>query len=224
MKQFVFFDFLLLGSLNCSAALYHPAQFEQANASYETCGAAISLPAGLTSKEAQSKQRHCDKSYRSDGGTVMSLAPSDVNLHDPAWIDRIPVLHIERVGIEDALKKHANATFRQSTRGNVRSIDSPPECRVRGKTTLTNISGANWHGWLAEDTYALDTHAKSTPEYCQRYSRSNRCVRMLIGNSKVSATMSQYCLARDATSFDLDSGISYDVFRQIVDSLRFIEE
>jgi hypothetical protein len=47
---------------------------------------------------------------------------------------------------------------------------------------------------------------------------------MIIGNSTMGATMAQYCLIRKPEDFDLDAGLSYDVFMEMVKSLRFIEE
>jgi hypothetical protein len=104
----------------------------------------------------------------------------------------------------------------------IMAASSPIECKFKAKTRIEKIDGENRHGWLAEDSYKTNDKSASTPESCGRYLKANRCVRMAIGNSKFSATMAQYCLTGNPEDFDLDAGLSYDIFLKIIKTIRFV--
>lgn len=44
-----------------------------------------------------------------------------------------------------------------------------------------------------------------------------------MGNERQSATMAQYCLSGDDSDFDLDDGINFKIFIEIIGSIEFVE-
>lgn len=220
-SQVAFFSVYILMVCGCASASSKDAP--QTNEFSEKCGISLTLPDELV-PDGQGKLQTCTGSYKATGGTVLSLAPIYSGVRDSSWIDRIPMLHIRRIGIDEVIKKNEGGIFHRASTGKaIVSVSALMECKLKVKTTITKIAGTNWHGWLAEDSYNPAVQSTSLPEYCQRYSAANRCVRVVIGNSKESATMSQYCLIRNPGGFDLDAGLSYDIFIKIVKSIHFTE-
>ena len=88
------------------------------------------------------------------------------------------------------------------------------------KTTVTPIRGSNWHGWIAEETFAK-AHGRCRPakEYTSRY----RCVHVMLGNDKMMAQLYGVCLLRKR-ELSLENGFSYDLFMDMLRTLRFKEE
>lgn len=196
----------------------------QTNVISEKCGLTLVFSNELIFGR-EGRRKTCVGSFEATSGTVLSLAPLDSDDHDSNWIDRIPVLHIQNMGIDELIKKNGGGIFGEHSTGKaVRTAPAPAECQLQERSGINEISGLNWHGWIAEDGYAGSKRNSQAPEYCQKYSEINRCVRMVIGNKKMSATMSQYCLARDPKDFDLDGGLSYDIFKEIIKTIRFVRE
>lgn len=188
----------------------------------EICGISIKLPSELTSA-GTAKLLDCLGSYKADGGTLLSLAPQGFGSHDSSWTDRFPLLHIQHVGI-DRVVKEKNSFISVSKSGSVSAREIVPgQCNVKAAEMISKIYGENWRGWLIEDSYKTKDKNASVPDYCVRYSPVNRCVRVVIGNSKSSATMQQYCVTRNSQDFDLDSGLSYNILLKIFRSIKFNE-
>jgi len=94
-------------------------------------------------------------------------------------------------------------------------------CDLNVSTKITRIQGFNWHGWLAEESYTGKPrpHCTVPKEYTSRY----RCVGLMIGNDQMSATTNQFCLLRKR-ELSLEHGFSYDLFMDMVKTIRFKEE
>jgi hypothetical protein len=186
------------------------------------CGFSITLPPELTF-DGKGQLQDCLGSYKSNGGTVLSLAPLGLGNHDSSWIDRIPSFHIQNVGI-DRIIRTKNSLILINGNGIESAKQAPSQCGIKAKELITKIHGENWSGWLIEDIYGISSIRKSIPDSCVQYSAANRCIRMLIGNSKSSVTMQQYCVTRNPQEFDLDNGLSYDIFLKVVKSIHFNED
>jgi hypothetical protein len=93
-------------------------------------------------------------------------------------------------------------------------------CNNLLRTEITPISGANWHGWLAEEVYGK---TRSRKRECNIYSPQYRCIALVIGNAKMSAESAGTCLLKKSTT-NLEEGLSYDLFMQMIESIRFNEE
>lgn len=87
-------------------------------------------------------------------------------------------------------------------------------------TKITPISGSNWAGWMAEDTYAK---SQSKEGYCKIYSPEYCCIHLVIGNKKMSAELGGACLLRKRTT-SLEQGLSYEIFKEMIKTINFNEE
>ncbi len=223
VKSLIFMAYTLAACGCVSASPRTAPQTTQPSEFSAKCGVTVMLPAQLLAN-GQGELRKCTGSYSAPSGAVLSLAPVDSSAHNPGWIDRIPMLHIRRIGIDEIIKKNEESIFYSNPIGRkVVAVNAPQDCKLKSRSTIKEISGENWHGWLAEDIYEISGHNTSRPEYCQQYLGGNRCVRMVIGNSRVSITMAQYCLAGNPNDFDLESGLSYDIFLKIIETINFSE-
>lgn len=157
---------------------------------------------------------------------MLSIAPISSSARDSNWLERIPMLHIRHASVDEVIENNEKNTFifQHHLDGRLWAANYPVECKLKSGAEMEKIYGVNWHGWLAEDSYEVIDRSVSTPGYCERYSRHNRCLRMVIGNLKLSATMARYCLARDPKNFDLDAGLSHDIFLKIIKTIRFADK
>lgn len=89
------------------------------------------------------------------------------------------------------------------------------------KIETTPISGENWKGWMWEQSFAEPKKKLSSP-YCRKFTPKYRCISLVIGNDKVSAAFSAYCFLRKKVD-NLDDELSYDVFMDMIKTLRFKE-
>lgn len=181
----------------------------------DDCGIKAKLPTEL-SDNGRTKFQPCIGSYKSDQGAIFSFAPVSNDAHDANWIDRIPALHIKRVPILVERESNVGRDFSATPK-------APRECNLVASSKITHLSGKNWYGWLAEDNYRPKNKGEPSEDYCRIYFSDRICLRMMIGNSNESAVMSQYCLLNEDSFFDLDEGINYKMFLEIVNSLEFIE-
>ncbi|CAE6770392.1 hypothetical protein R69749_01207 [Paraburkholderia domus] len=224
IKSLVFVPSVLMAFGCASASAEDVPQTMQTKVFSEKCGLTLTFPAQLLA-DGQGTQISCVGSYEAIGGTLLSLAPIDSGVHDSNWLERIPMLHFRRVSIDEIIKNNKENIFHASPAGKmVVAASAPTECKLKSTTKIAKIYGVNWHGRLAEDSYKPNNKDGATPEYCEQYSEANRRVRMVIGNSKFSATMAQYCLTKDPENFDLDIGLSYDLFLQIIKTIRFSDQ
>ncbi|WP_166486973.1 hypothetical protein [Cupriavidus necator] len=180
------------------------------------CGINATLPAELASGD-QVEFQPCNGSYKSAAGAVFYFAPSGFGAYDPNWIDRIPALRIKRIPVNEAIRSDFGRRLPITPR-------APDDCGFIAYTKISKISGRNWRGWLAEDFYKTKKGNAGASDYCRMYLSDFRCVRMLIGNLKSSATLNQYCLPDKSGQFDLDRGITFEIFRKILNSLEFVEQ
>ncbi|MFL9920615.1 hypothetical protein PQR75_35660 [Paraburkholderia fungorum] len=93
-------------------------------------------------------------------------------------------------------------------------------CRNLVRTEVTPISGSNWHGWIAEEIYS---RSRSRQGRCKFFSPTYRCVSLVIGNAKMSAEFGGACLLKKSTT-NLEEGLSYSLFLQMINSIHFNEE
>lgn len=59
-------------------------------------------------------------------------------------------------------------------------------------------------------------------QYCQKFTPRYRCIALVIGNDTVSAALGSYCFLSKKLD-NLDDELSYDVFMDMVKTLRFKE-
>lgn len=98
---------------------------------------------------------------------------------------------------------------------------SRTHCGLHVATTIRPIAGLNWRGWIAEDSYTgrVPKDCESPAEYSSQY----RCISMVFGNEKMSAAMVQTCLLRKR-EFNIQQGLSYEIFMDMLKTLRFMDE
>ena len=192
------------------------------NRELPNCGLELSVPAELYPDQG-SHSDFCPNSYLDSGGTVLLLGAVMGGHTNPSLLETIPSLRIYSKSIDNTLSANNGSGIRRSLNGVVENMDNFIEidCSLKRKTQLSEISENNWRGWIAEDVYQEAENSGLRPDYCKRYSKKNRCVRMIIGNSKESAIMGQYCLTRLDEDFDLDAGLSYNIFLRLIRSIRF---
>jgi hypothetical protein len=84
-------------------------------------------------------------------------------------------------------------------------------------TTVKPLRGANWHGWLAEETFKSPTgKCKPNPWFTPRF----RCIHVIVGNDKTTAQLTGVCLLRNR-EYSLENGFSYDLFMDMLKTIRF---
>lgn len=188
------------------------------------CGLVLNVPAELPSDQ-DIQPDLCISSYRDQEGALLLLGALLEGQRNPRWLDIMPSLRIYSKGIDELLSISNESGIRRGLSGLAQSMNDFTEknCSLSRRTHLSELSGGNWKGWIAEDSYHELSKVTSRPEYCEQFSEHNRCIRMIIGNLKESAVMGQYCLTRRDDDFDLDAGLSYGIFLKIIKSIRFIE-
>jgi hypothetical protein len=88
------------------------------------------------------------------------------------------------------------------------------------KTTITPINGSNWHGWIAEEAFQKSrSRCKPDKEYTSRY----RCIHVMVGNEKITAQIGGACLLRKR-EYSLENGFSYDIFMDMLNTLRLSDQ
>ncbi|NUA28135.1 hypothetical protein [Cupriavidus basilensis] len=186
------------------------------------CGMSLSTPA-LKNVADEMIGFDCTGSYKHEGYAIMEM---DVK-YDPDFSfprgDDISFL-IEGIGIKDNFPARGRSMF------HLKPGDSRPTL-VAGygfsncndpviKTRVTPIKGGNWHGWIAEETFAKARgNCKPAKEYTSRY----RCVHVMVGNKKMTAQSDGVCLLRKR-ELSLENGCSYDLFMEILGTLYFMED
>jgi len=88
------------------------------------------------------------------------------------------------------------------------------------RVEVTPIQGANWSGWMYEQVFAAPK--KKLPSRCQKFTPQYRCVTLLFGNNKVSASMPNYCFLRKKVN-NLRVELSFDVFMDMIKTIKFEE-
>ncbi len=161
----------------------------------------------------------CTGSYKNDDYAILEMDFQYDRNFNPRGGDNIGFV-VEEIGIEKKLAAEGFSIFR------LKLGDSLPTL-VKGaayeesncndpviKTQITPIQGSNWHGWIAEETFA-----KARGRYTSRY----RCIHVMVGNDKMTAQSDGVCLLRKR-ELSLENGFSYDLFMEMLGTLRFMEE
>jgi len=89
------------------------------------------------------------------------------------------------------------------------------------KIEVAPISGENWSGWMWEQSFDVPKK-KLTDPYCQKFTPDYKCVTLTFGNDKISAIFPTYCFLRKKVD-NLDVELSFDVFTDMVKTIRFNE-
>ncbi len=197
----------------------------QSRGFYEKCGISLSIPK-ILEVVVNYQINPCLGSYIEENGATLPLGMFFGGGQNSSAFENLPMLHIYRRNLNSALAAADGGGISGIKKGVVNSTaDSiEKECGLSRRTGVSEIRGSNWHGWVAEDFYKKNTDLKSRPEYCERFDVKNRCIRLIIGNNKETVEMSQYCFVRRDEDFDLDVGLSYNIFMELVNSIKLLDE
>ncbi len=197
----------------------------QSHGFYEKCGISLSFPKILDSV-VNYQINPCLDSYIGKNGATLPLGMFLGGGQNPSALENLPMLHIYRRNLDIAMASSNGSGIRGTEKGVVSSTTSSVEreCGLSRRTTISKIRGSNWRGWIAEDFYKKNTSFESPPEYCETFDEKNRCIRLIIGNNKETITMAQYCFVRRHEDFDLDAGLSYGIFMEVVNSIKLLDE
>ncbi|WP_174994454.1 hypothetical protein OHZ10_15600 [Burkholderia arboris] len=145
---------------------------------------------------------------------------------NPGLLEKLPALHIYRRDLDHVLASSNGSGLRRVANGSVISTSELEggECGLSGVAHISEVVGANWSGWIAEDFYKNGRDIASSRDHCERFDNRHRCIRLIIGNAKETVTMSRYCLVRRGGDFDLDEGLSDEIFMEILKSIKLLEE
>lgn len=192
---------------------------------YQNCGLSLSLPSVLA-PVVDSEVSPCANSYREQSGATMLIGSLVGGRKNPDLLEKLPALHIYRRDLDHVLNSLNGSGLRRIANGSVISTSEleEAECGLSGAAHISEIAGANWSGWIAEDFYKNNQGIASSRGHCERFDNRHRCIRLVIGNVKETVAMSQYCLVRRDGDFDLDDGLSYEIFMEILKSVKLLEE
>lgn len=191
---------------------------------YQNCGLSLSLPR-ILAPVADSEARPCANLYREQSGATMLIGSLVGGLKNPSLLEKLPALHIYKRDLDHVLTSLNGSGLRRIANGSVISTSEleEAECGLSGVAHISEVAGVNWSGWIAEDFYK-NRGVASNRDYCGRFDNRHRCIRLVIGNVKETVAMSQYCLVRRDGDFDLDEGLSYEIFMEILKSVKLLEE
>ncbi|WP_272546121.1 hypothetical protein PPH94_015900 [Burkholderia cepacia] len=191
---------------------------------YQNCGLSLSLPSVLA-PVVDSEVSPCVNSYREESGATMLIGSLVGGRKNPDLLEKLPALHIYRRDLDHVLNSLNGIGLRRIANGSVISTSEleEAECGLSGVAHISEVAGGNWSGWIAEDFYKSRDVASSR-DHCERFDNRHRCIRLVIGNAKETVAMSQYCLVRRDGDFDLDEGLSYEIFMEILKSIKLLEE
>jgi hypothetical protein len=190
----------------------------------EQCGMSMRTP-DLKRVDEQPIRFGCSGSYESGVYTVMNMDfqyDPNFELSGGARISFV----VEDVGIDRKMAVAGDSVFRLKPGDNV-PILAPDSAYKQSncgdpvlKTHVKPIQSGNWRGWIAEETFAKARgRCKPAKEYTSRY----RCVHVMVGNDKMTAQLDGVCLLRKR-ELSLENGFSYDLFMDMLGTLRFKEE
>lgn len=185
------------------------------------CGVSLDTP-NLKSVSDQTIGFGCTGSYKNGGKAVMDMDFQYDPNFEPRGGDNISFV-VEGVGIDKRLSSSDDSVFKLSQGAGhpvlaQRSAYKESDCGDPVVATIVSpIQGENWHGWIAEETFAkAHGQCKPTKEYTESY----RCIHVLVGNEKMSAQLDGVCLLRKR-EYSLENGFSYDLFLNMMKTLRF---
>jgi hypothetical protein len=190
----------------------------------DQCGMSMNVP-NLIDGTGLPLAFACTETYKSSEGASLDLDfEFDPNL-DSRPGDSIN-FEVYEIGIDQLI-----ASGRKGSLFRLRSGDSQPTladgvvfpwsgCGPVVKTTITPLQGINWHGWIAEDTF--QTPRKGCLPVDKEYTSTYRCIHVMVGNAKITAMLGGVCLLRKR-EYSLENGFSYDLFMDMLKTLRFKE-
>jgi hypothetical protein len=189
----------------------------------EQCGMSFNTPA-LKSVSDQTIGFGCTGSYKSGGQAVMEMDFQYDPNFNPRGGDNISFV-IENIDIDRKIAFGGDSVFRLKPGDSLPVLATGSAYKNSNcndpvtKTKVTPIQSGNWHGWIAEETFAK-AHGRCKPakEYTSRY----RCVHVMVGNVKMTAQLDSVCLLRKR-ELSLENGFSYDLFMDMLRTLRFKE-
>ena len=89
------------------------------------------------------------------------------------------------------------------------------------KIMTTTIRGKNWNGWLFEQSFPAPK--KVLKNQCKMFTPAYRCVSIIFGNDRYSASMPSRCFLRKMVG-NIDNELSYDIFINMINSIKFKKE
>ncbi|CAE6871587.1 hypothetical protein R75471_00979 [Paraburkholderia domus] len=190
----------------------------------EQCGISLNTPA-LKSVSDQTIGFGCTSSYKNGGQAVMEMDFQYDPNFNPRGGDNISFV-VEDIGIDRKLAAGGDSVFHLKPWEKLPTLTPDSAYKESNcgdpvtKTDVTPIHGSNWHGWIAEETFAK-AHGRCKPakEYTSRY----RCIHVMVGNDKMMAQLDGVCLLRKR-ELSLENGFSYDLFMDMLRTLRFKED
>lgn len=190
----------------------------------ERCGVSMRTP-NLKRVDEQPISFACSGAYKSGAYTVMNMDFQYDPNFELSGGSRISFV-VDGLSIERKMAAAGNSIFRLETGYELPTLapDSAYKESNCGnpvtKIDIAPIQGSNWHGWIAEETFAK-AHGRCKPakEYTSRY----RCVHVMAGNDKMTAQLDGVCLLRKR-ELSLENGFSYDLFMDMLKTLRFKED
>ncbi|MBC8726651.1 hypothetical protein F6X37_35720 [Paraburkholderia sp. 31.1] len=227
MKRHIILFGLLLSSLACAQSASDAVHIHGVGNNptrqkvVEQCGMSLDTP-DLKSVSDQVIGFGCTGSYKNGEKAVMDMDFQYDPNFNPRGGDNVSFV-VEEVGIDKKISDAKDSIFRLPP-GEGHPILALGVAYKESdcgdpviKTTISPIEGGNWHGWIAEETFAK-AHGRCTPskEYTERY----RCIHMMIGNEKITAQLNGVCLLRKR-QYSLENGLSYDLFMNMIKTLRF---
>jgi hypothetical protein len=189
----------------------------------EQCGMFLDTP-DLKSISDQTIGFGCTGSYKNGEKAVMDMDFQYDPNFNPHGGDNISFV-VEGVNVDKKISDRRGSIFQLNPDGGHPNL-SPKVAHKESncgdpvfKTTISPITGENWHGWIAEESFSK-AHGRCAPakEYTSRY----RCIHVIVGNNKMSAQLDGVCLLRKR-EYSLENGFSYDLFFNMLKTLRFIE-
>jgi hypothetical protein len=189
----------------------------------EQCGMSLDTP-NLKSVSDQTIGFGCTGSYKNGEKAVMDMGFQYDPNFNPRGGDSISFV-VEGVSVDKKISDGRGSIFQLNLEGGYPNLS--PEVAYKEsncgdpvvKTTISPIMGENWHGWIAEESFSK-ARGRCAPakEYTSRY----RCIHVIVGNDKMSAQLDGVCLLRKR-QYSLENGFSYDLFFNMLKTLRFSE-
>lgn len=190
----------------------------------EQCGMSLHTP-DLKNFYDQNIGFGCTGSYKKNDYAVMEMDFQYDRNFNPRGGDSIAFV-VEAIGIDRKLAARGHSVFRLKPGDSLPTLAMSSAYQTSNcsdpviKTEVRRIQGSNWHGWIAEETFAKARgRCKPEKEYTSRY----RCVHVMVGNDKMTAQLDAVCLLRKR-ELSLENGFSYDLFMEMLGTLRFMEE
>ncbi|MBB1630360.1 hypothetical protein [Cupriavidus sp. UME77] len=190
----------------------------------EQCGMSLHTPV-LKSVSDQTIGFGCVGSYKKGDYAVMEMDFQYDPNFNPRGGDSVAFI-VEEIGIERKLTAKGHSVFRLKPGDSLPTLVMSSAYQTSNcsdpviKTEVRPIQGSNWHGWIAEETFAK-ARGRCKPE--KEYTSGYRCVHVMVGNDKMTAQLDAVCLLRKR-ELSLETGFSYDLFMEMLGTLRFMEE